>query len=624
MRRTLWLGLSFVLLVLPLGRAAAHSIYWTGERNLDAPGALLDQMRAEGASELPLEALAYYRAGLAAAEEGRRTDARELLTRATLVDPSFAEAHLALARLALPWRPDVAATEIGAALTASLASFPGQQRLMTNLLLGGLLLFLVTALLITLFAAAYLFARLHHVVTEFFRRRLPGPAASLAAVGILASPFLLRIGLTPVILLYGGLLWPLFRRAERRWVGAFAATIVLLPLILWFLSPLTFGPVDPRSPSALTSRAMASPYGRELSRALENASAEHPRDPYLPFAAAMIHKRAGHLNRAARLYETSLALGGPEAQIHNNLGVILYHRKEFDEAIQHFQLATEGSNQAAPHYNLSQAYAKKLYFNKADAELREANRLAFKRVRTMIKSRSEGINGTLMDESLPGTAFWVEAWSGPRAIPSIPSWLRLFFPGTLPVLSLLSLPFFILGLGIGRLLHRRLPSFACTNCGRPISRRCLRRIRKKPYCLPCGDALLQIQSAAYSRLALSSRRKRTTRLRSAVGAFLTWLLPSYRAVREGRSRLAAWLSLGLVLSLGTLVRPESPICPAVWTDSGPGLWWPYLSIFLFTVTQIAGWAILSRRRTPRERVAPKLSQERFEDQPDPDEDVRVA
>jgi len=586
----------------------AQSMFWTGETDIADTESLLGRMRNMGATELTAEALACYQAGLDAKAKGRTGDAIALFERASVVDPAFPEAHLALARIHLFQRPDAAAADLTHAVRAAIHSFGAQHLMVTNLVLGALVLLLLGGSLVCLYTLAHLFARVHHVVSELLRRWFPPLLASTAAALALLGPVLWRLGAIPVILMFGGVMWSWMRRSERTWMVVLGGATVLAPVLLWFASPVMLGPLDPDSTPALMHRAMVSARSDGLMASLNRAHGADPRNPDLNFARGTMLKRAGNLPAAVEAYETALEQGGPAAAIRNNLGVIAFLRNDYDGAVQHFREAVAyDPNQGSTHYNLSQAYAKKLYFDKADEELAEANRLSFRRIREMIKNQTGGTNDTLIDEPLPPASYWREAIRLPRVLPGVPRWLAVFFPGSLALLPVVSLPLFLVGLVAGRGLHRALPSFACRNCGTPVCRRCLRRIRRVPYCGRCGDALLQIQSAAYSQLALNSRLKRSNRFAAVAARLVAAILPGYHAAGLGRTGIAAGLCMGTVLGLVLLAKGGLPVTRLAWLESGPGLWWPEVPGFVLFVTVAASWLCVWRLQPSEEDVEDEAS-----------------
>ncbi len=591
MRPIIFLGVLICLLAGGLASPAAGlEIYSAAVTDLSDPDSVLRAMRDKGASELPAEALALYQEGLAASRVGNKTQAENLLVAAGELDPSFPEPHLALAYLHLPARPQEAISDLGRAALSVTHSFGAQHLLLVNTVFGFFLVVATGALLVVLYAAIRLLPRVHHTLSEILHRWMPSVPASILAALLLACPLLWRVGILPAALFYGGLMWAWMGRGDRRWTLTLAGVTVAAPLILWGLSPVFYSPLDPAAKPFLLSRAMAAPYSSEIVDAVDRAIEEDPESADLHFARAILEKRGGHLAAAREAYDDALRYGASEAAVTNNLGVIAFLSGDYKKAMALFQESIRSeSGHAAPHFNLSQAYAKELLFEKADQEMTEANRLAFNRIRAALRNAGGDWEGPLLDEPLPTSAMWSAAWSGPRRMPGLPTWMKPWFPGTLALLPVFCIPLFGIGLAIGRRMNRSLPSFACTNCGRAVCRRCLRRIRRAAYCTTCGDALLRIQSAAYSKLVLDSRLRRTRKATAFLPKMISWALPGYHASRLGHTDVSATLAMGFTLSLLGLVHRALPVTRLAWLENGHGPWWPVLPATLVALVMMASW-----------------------------------
>jgi Tfp pilus assembly protein PilF len=588
--------------------AADPEVYSATTADLSDPEAVLKAMRDVGATELSTEALTLYQQGIQAARNGQGTKAETYLETAAEMDPSFPEPHLALARIHLFSSPERAFTDLWHASRAATSSFGAQHLLLVNVVFGFFIVVALGGILTTLYAALRLLPRVHHTLSELLRRWFPPIPAAIIATVVLAAPALWRVGLVPVILLFAGIMWAWMESGDRRWAATLAGITVAAPLVLWGFSPVLYSPLDPASRPFLLNRAMSAPYSAGLVQATRDALNEDPTDADLHFALAMVEKRGHHLDVAEKAYRDALRYGAPESEVYNNLGVIAFLRNQHDQAMGLFQQAIEaGNNQAAPHYNLSQAYAKKLLFEKADQEMLEANRLSFNRIRAVLRHGGSDDENPLIDETLPASAIWHAAWSSPRRMPGLPAWMKLWFPGSLLALPLISLPLFGLGLLAGSRLHRALASFACSNCGRAVCRRCLRRIRRAAYCTSCGDALLRIQSTAYSRLVLDSRLRRNRSMTSIFPKAAAWFLPGYHASRVGHADVAAALAMGTALASMGLVHDRLPVTRLAWLENGPGLWWPGVPLVLLSVVFLVSWLTILRLHPPRRADRPDAS-----------------
>ncbi len=595
---------SLALVIALHGAAAANQgQYAPITDDLSDAREALALMRDQGATGLSVEAIAYYQEGIDAARRGDRAEAIQNLTSAGQLDPALPEAHLALARLHFPMEPSVVFADLVRAARAAVSSFSAQHLLLVNVIFIFLIVATLGSVLTVLYSVVKLIPRVHHSTAELLRRWLPPAVASLLAILVILAPALWRVGLVPVLLLLGGTIWWWMDRGDRRWLVTLAALTVATPLLLWGFSPVLYSPFDPSGGAHLMGQAMSAPYSTGLAEAMRDARAREPENADLAFAEAMVLKRGGRFDEAEAAYQEALRFGASEALTYNNLGVIAFLRGNYDGALALFDESTSAeSDHAAPHYNMSLAYAKKLLFEKADEQMLEANQLSINRIRAILRHGADGRENPLLDEPLPATAMWAAACDAPRHMPGLPRWMGFAFPGALAALPFVSLPMLALGLVLGRKLSLALPSLGCANCGRPVCRRCLRRIRKAAYCTPCGDALLRIQSTAYSKLVLDSRLRRNRTFSSIFPRLAGWILPGYHASRTGHADLAAMLSMGAALGVFGLFSDRLPVTRLAWVENGPSLWWPLLPVILLAIALVA--SVLT---TLRLKPAPPVS-----------------
>lgn len=601
-------------LVILLATAAAPAladVYAPVVPSLDDPSAVVSEMRSREAGDLPVEALAAYTAGIAAWHDGHSEEAASWLELAAALDPAFPEAHLALARIRLFREPKAALDSMTSAVRAAVSTFTGQHLLVVNMVFGLLLLIAVGFVALASYSAVRHLSLFHHSMAEVLRERFPGPLASIFGIALLAAPLLWRAGLLPLAFLFIGLLWPWMHRAERGWISGLGGALLLVPFLVWGASPMLYGPLDPAGRSFLLARAGTAAHSPQLVSALSEARAAAPKDPDLCFALAAVEKRGGDYDAAETHYREALGLGAPEAEVQNNLGVIAFLREDFNRALDLLQRSVANDpERAASHFNLSQTFAKKLFFEKADQELMQANRLSIGRVREALRDADGNPRRTVMDETVPPAAIWRAAAAGPRRMPSLPAAMTLWFPGSLWLLTVFGTICFGLGLRLGRRLHRHLPAMACTNCGRPVCRRCLKRIRQEVYCAPCGDILLRIQSTSYSKLVLDSQARRKRRVAAALLKASAWMLPGLHAARCGRDTLSALLVLSGVGAGLWLLNGTAPVTRLAWLEGLRTPWWPELPaallilIFALSGLSVMRWkAATSRLRRPETNPA---------------------
>ena len=554
---------------------AMSGVYAPTADTLKDRAALVPIMQEHEAKELPLEALGVYVEGVTAADAGRADDAASSFKLAAELDPSFPEPHLALARLLVFRDPAQAIAALLDACRAGTSSFLEQQRLAANTILSIFVFFIAGFLVLVAYAALQHLSRLHHAMTESMAPWFPGRHAALCASLLFFVPILWRIGGLPLGFLAAGLLWPWMRPGQRRWIGVLGGGVLVAPIVLWAISSFLLAPLDPASVPFLVARANVAAGSPELVASVKTARRVHPKQADLCFALASLEKRAGHYAEARKLYEEAQELGISPAVVQNNLAVIAFLEGNYDAALDLFQRSIANDpNRVAAHFNLSQTYAKKLYFEKADQELRLANRLSIDEVRSALRAAGGEARRTLIDERIPERALWTAAASEPRRMPGLPASMDVWFRGSLWLLPILSAVCFAVALRLGRRIYRHLPAMACVNCGRPICRRCLKRIRQSAYCGPCGEILLRIQSASYSKLVLDTQIRRKRRWVSLVLRMSAWIFPGLYASRRGRDSLAALLALVSTIALIAILQSRLPVRRLVWLEGLPLPWWP--------------------------------------------------
>ena len=607
-----------VLLGVFMAGNAMGGVYAPVATSLEDRDALVKTMRDRGAEGLPVEALGVYMQGLESWKNGDIEEAVASFNVAALLDPSFPEPHFALARVLAFRQPTAAAAALGGAFRAIMSSFLEQQRFLANLFLSSFLFLIFGFMVLVMYAALQHLSRLHHAIGEIVAPRFPGRLAGPCAALLFFVPVLWRIGGLPLAFLATGLLWPWMRPGQRRWVGVLGVGLILFPFVLWGLSPFLFAPLDPAGRPFLLARSSGAASTPELIASVEDARRANPKDPDLTFTLAGLEKRAGHYATAKTLYQEAQGEGAAEAMVQNNLAVIAFLEADYDQAVDLLQRSIANDpDRVAAHFNLSQTYSKKLFFEKADQELRVANRLSIDRVRTAMRAAGGEANRTLIDETVPLTAIWGATAGEPRRMPGFPASMDVWFRGSLWILPVLALICFGVALRLGRRLHQHLPAMACANCGRPVCRRCLKRIRQEAYCGPCGEVLLRIQSASYSKLVLETQIRRKRRMVALLLRVTSWVFPGLFAARRGHDALCAILALLGSIGLVALLEGPLPVKRLVWIDGIRTPWWPELpalaiglafAVSVFTVLKFKPVPVRTRPlngygETPGERAA---------------------
>jgi Flp pilus assembly protein TadD len=102
----------------------------------------------------------------------------------------------------------------------------------------------------------------------------------------------------------------------------------------------------------------------------------HPKDAGLQDTAALLYLELGRVEPAVAHFQKALAIKGPSAPAHYNLGTALTVGRQFDQAVYEYQQAIRIDPGYAPaHNNLGNVYLAQGKVDEAIAEFREVVRL---------------------------------------------------------------------------------------------------------------------------------------------------------------------------------------------------------------------------------------------------------
>lgn len=539
-----------------------------------------------------LEAQVAYRSGIEALRASHAGEARAAFQKSATLDPTFAAPHFATADTWFPWRPDQAIAATVRGWGAEWRTFRGQHRFVMN---GAILLLMILAGSLTGAGALVAFRALayfHHPIFELARTRLPALAAGLAAWIVVTQPLLWGLGFYLTLVLALGLTWALQSAGERRVTAGAVAMGLAIPLALSGLGRMS-APLDPDSSAYLLSAASETPGQPGLGESLDRQLATGTGDPATHLARGLVAEAVHDWPRAETEYRKGLELRGDEAHFRTNLGNALHQQGRFDEAEAEYVKAIEkNAKLAAPHFNLAQLSARRLQFDRVDREMKIASRLDFEGVRA-VTGLEQKDHTRLISIDVPAAALWKATLNATGRPPlGFPKALGLFFGGPVVYLPWLTLGLFAFGFLVGRRLHRFLPTYACANCGSVVCRKCLRRVRRRAYCVDCGETILSLNTSEFTRMLLERRLRETTWFREAMHVALQVVVPGWAAVRRGRPVTGLLLmSLFMVIIMPVFLRHGAvspvPALPdhnsiSVWLGLGLGLAFLYaVSVAVF-------------------------------------------
>ncbi len=522
-------------------------------------GAIPALAQSDGPPNPIVQAQKLYRDGRADQEAGRPDQARRKFQEAIHLDPTYADPWYATAATYLPFRPDAAISAVSDGFKAEFRTFRGQHRVLMN---GSLMLLLMlsgalvgTAGIITLRGLRHF----QHPIAELFRRRLPALAAAIAAWIIVIQPALWGLGLFWTMAIALGLLWEYHSRGERRIVIATLLISLVVPVSFHFLSRVA-APLNPESNAYLLSAASESPDLPNLKDALSRVSQANPDDPGPRMAMGLIAERTSDWTTAESEYRRALELDGSKARLHNNLGNVLAQTGRLDEAVDEYRKSVDSDPKlAAPHFNLSQAYARRLQFDLVDSEMKKATDLDFDGMRSAIANTVDG-RKALISLGLSSEELWQATFDQPASFRlGLPRAMAFLYDGALNLLPVGTLVLFLLGLVVGRRVHRFLPTYACAHCGNVVCRKCLRRIRKHAYCASCGDTILSLKSTEFTRMLLDRRLNEDRGLKQMATLALKVMIPGWEAVRRGRPIIGFGLMAAFMALLSPVLMRGLPV-----------------------------------------------------------------
>jgi tetratricopeptide (TPR) repeat protein len=521
-----------------------------------------------------VEAQTAFRGGQESARSGQAEAARRLFAEAARLDPTFSDPWFATAATWLPFRPDMAFAASIDGVKSAWRSFRGQHRLVMNAAFLALGILVFSLLGTTLLIAVRGLRHFQHPIYEVLRRRLPVVAAAVAGWIIVLQPVLWGLGVFLTLMLVAGLLWFYVGPGERRVLAAYVALALVVPAAYHGLSRLS-APLNPESVPYLLSAATETPDQPGLTDALARAMANEPGDPGPHMALGLTLERAGRYAEAEVEYRKALEAGGDEGRLGNNLGNIMAMTGRLDGAVEQYQKAIAHAPWlAAPHFNLSQIYARRLQFDLADSEMKQASQLDFESVRSQTATLGQQKAG-LVSLGLAPKDLWAATLARPAAFPlGVPKALAWIYGGAIGMLPFVSLALLVLGLVVGHQLHRFLPTYACANCDCVVCRKCLRRIRRRAYCEPCGDTILSMQTSEFTRMLLERRLNPEGFGRRLAGLALMIAVPGWEAVRRGRPMIGLTVMTGFVLLLVPVLTGGMVIGPTPGVSGGHGgpLW----------------------------------------------------
>lgn len=534
----------------------------------------LDQWLEQSAQQqtpLPAEARLAYRHGQFAWKANQEAEAVRLMRGAAELDPSFAAPHLTLASWFLTREPSQALLSWAALLHRLRDDFTLQLELAANAIV-----FALQAIFFGLLAAAVILVGLHqHELRHVWRERLgvvlAPRSAQIWAWVFLLMPWVLGIGLALPALVMLAMLWPVLKGRERAVFIALAVLVGVAPLAPRVMGRLAL-PLQPDGApfygvTALDQRD----YSAEDHARVAELAQQHPDRPYVQFGLGWLARRAGDLETAERAYRRTLERWPASDETLNNLGNLLAMQGRFDEALESFRKATEANpGAAASHFNASQVHTRLFDYQAASDAVARASALDFEMVKAYQARSGESGDLPLVDRWIDAATCWRTLLDAPEAdvVPALPpAWRGMIETSGWPFVAA-ALTLTLAGLILGLWWQRRMPLRSCSNCERPVCRRCAQRLREVALCPECAMIAGRAESGEFGRVLLLQQRRKVDRLRSMVRTAGAAVVPGLGLLARQRVFGSLVLLIGTSAILAQALGRPAPF--ALSDEFGPG------------------------------------------------------
>jgi len=488
-----------------------------------------------GHSSRPLPALDACARALQAEHDGDRRESVASWESAVALDPQSISPRLALARQLLFTDPARAGKALRPIPGIVLRDFRASRWSVANGMLGLALAGTLGALLLL----AGLFARharaLFHLLVETVGWSLrAGRAAPWLAAVLLGLPVVAGWGISGALLFWVFAASFRFRGRERMVALGSGAWLLLIGPALEASRPLWAS--DPTGRDALlVYETQRDPTAGPSRRAVETWMAAEPDGATPLFLDGLRLLRLGRAEPAEAAFAQAAGTGSlPPAVLESNLGTARAARGDLRGAVEHYvRAAAHDPRLFEPQYNLGLVLALQGRYPEADAAMDRAAAADLDRLRALGRELHREGPRAPVSAQLSSSDLW--SWGLGRASSGSPPelLLRLF-----PLRSLLwSTPVLLAALAAGWLLAPRLQRLlavrVCYQCGRPICRRCAKRVDRHAYCPRCAESLVAAGYGESTRLLI----RRLLEEEPSVGARLlpaaSLLLPGAGATAQG-------------------------------------------------------------------------------------------
>ncbi len=442
---------------------------------------LREAARSTEALHAPALSLVMIRDAEALRGRGEAGSAIQIAQVASSLSPGLVTPHAWLAQTWLVGPdPNVLASlkEWGAAVNVSLTDFWSALYRIDRMIVAVLLSLLSAATLAVGWYLIRTIPLLGHLLVEWSRHQVFRPTAWLVATGVLLLPLAAVQWGWWLVLAPGAAAWWFLSARERLALTLLALFGVVAAVLLPYAVPILTA-----DQSAELRLLVDVTEGRNISRSLDDAvTVESPQGAD---ALGVALGRSGRMDDAAILFEEALVRWPGDPRLLTGYGNVLFHRHEYDRAVQHYEHALQAVPDSIPVlYNLSQAYRAGLRFEEGEARFQEA------------KAIDAGVLDRYVERSRRGEAFLVVDYPAtyrelfaqavePRPLaPALGEAVTALSTRVSPISTIAVLALFAGCWVLGKWFPNQ-PASPCTACGTAVCRRCQRYFLDVKLCLSC-------------------------------------------------------------------------------------------------------------------------------------------
>ncbi|TET78842.1 MAG: hypothetical protein E3J41_03395 [Candidatus Cloacimonadota bacterium] len=354
------------------------------------------------------------------------------------------------------------------------------------------LLFTLLAIFLSTLVIAYFIKYFPSAVSKiitFTPRKLPISMRYFISVTFMLLPLIWTIPSLYTFIFMLIIPIPFLKRNERWVVQSF---ILLLCVVSLFGSFQTraITAMDPTQKIEILDSMQKSRFESKWIRKCDSLLTISQRDYSIYFLKGLQLKRGGFFDEAEKNYRKAISITPNLYQTYNNLGNVLFWKGEIDSSIKYYELAKAHESKAPePHYNLAQAYVRKLRFDKSFRHMKISSQLNFDLITTQIKNSKEVNNRFLIDLTLPKGILWKE-FSSLEEDKSIFPWKYIGFDYR--IFSSFLIGFFFIFIVVPRVTKSI--NTQCPICSSPISKGNSRIFQNETICWRCYRKLSSIHS----------------------------------------------------------------------------------------------------------------------------------